>query len=77
MSPSLPYGYVRFHGEPSIFYMALCRRCDLVLPFSLENIRQEWISEHAGAPQHSLADITKALDIRPAEGTTPMMSREP
>lgn len=75
MTVSPPPGVVRFNGTPDIFYMAICRHCEIALPFGIEDQRTEWMQGHATAPGHSITDIAVAVDIRPAAGTVGMVTR--
>jgi hypothetical protein len=65
-------GMVRFTGEPTVFYMAICRACDMAMPFIDKGIRDEWATLHRES--HPLS-VEYAVDVRPTEGTVPMMRR--
>lgn len=66
-------GMVRFTGEPTVFYMAICRTCEIALPHLNEASRDNWAAQHRVS--HPLS-VEYAVDVRPAEGTVPMMRRD-
>lgn len=63
MSALPPNGVVRFAGEPSIFYMAICRDCDMAMPFDCAAARDQWARLHGDGTEHG---VEKAVDVRPA-----------
>lgn len=60
MSTLPPNGVVRFAGEPSIFYMAICRDCGMAMPFDCAAARDQWMMQH-GQTGHA---IEKSVDVR-------------
>lgn len=57
-------GDFRFFGTPQLFYMAICRECDIGLPFSNGIDRENW---RAGHPH----DVEYAIDVRPPDESPP------
>jgi hypothetical protein len=72
MTTSPAPGMVRFTGEPAIFYMAICRTCDIAMPFPSDIYRDTWADQHRES--HPLS-VEYAVDVRPAESTYPAMRR--
>lgn len=56
-------GDFRFFGTPQVFYIAVCRECDMALPFADGIERENW----RGAHPHD--DVEYAIDIRPQRMT--------
>lgn len=54
-------GYVRFSGEPAVFYMALCNECEISLPFGDSEHRSQWADGHRSTAHI----VTFAIDVRP------------
>lgn len=54
-------GMIRFNGYPSVFFMAICRDCDIATVFETEAAREVWIMGHR-TTNHT---INVAVDIRP------------
>lgn len=46
MSTNPRSGMVRFEGNPTVFFVAICKRCDMAIPFDSEGDRKSWADEH-------------------------------
>lgn len=68
LTPSITArGTILFPGTPTIFWMAVCERCDMTLPFGDSIERAHWTQGHGSAPEHVLSDISWAIEVRPDE----------
>lgn len=65
-------GMLRFDGDVAVFYMAICKQCDMALPHPTEMSREMWATGHQ-ATGHA---ITFALDVRPDAGQTEVRRRQ-
>lgn len=54
-------GMLRFDGNVQIFYMTICKDCDMALPHSNELTRQAWADAHR-TTGHA---VSYAVDVRP------------
>jgi hypothetical protein len=54
-------GMVRFGGNVTVFFIAICRLCDTALPFPNEDQRLAWAKAHHAATRHT---IELAVDVR-------------
>lgn len=69
-------GDVRFNGEPTIYFMTLCRKCDMALPHTDEETQRRWASEHSDAEYGPGHEVMLAVDVRPVVGSVPVMRRQ-
>lgn len=65
-------GDIQFYGGAVVFFMALCRGCDVSLPFETEDDRSAWVEEHVSTGHR----IDVAVDVRPQAGSIPMTRRQ-
>lgn len=63
----IPPTPVVFHGEPGVFFLAICRECNeghrpVPMPFGTEDARALWVAGHRSGAGHHVA---LALEVRP------------
>jgi hypothetical protein len=69
-------GIIRFSGAATVFLVAICHQCGIVLPFDSDQRRIAWAVEH----QNTGHRIEFAVDVRPdpTQGTdNQVMSMKP
>lgn len=65
-------GMLRFDGDVAVFYMAICKQCDMALPHPTEMAREVWATGHC-TTGHA---VTYALDVRPDTSQTESRRRQ-
>lgn len=55
-------GMLRFDGDVAVFYMTICRKCDMAIPHPDETVQTRWGHEHFQGTGHH---VTLAVDVRP------------
>jgi hypothetical protein len=59
-------GMVRFDGDATVFYVAICQQCDMAIPFGSEAERKAWLDEHSQVFFEGKRHVVKvAVDVRP------------
>lgn len=64
-------GMIRFDGQVRVFYMTICKQCDIALPHSDEVEQKRWAAGHSttGHP------VTLAVDVAPDPAITAIRQR--